>query len=124
MINLVLRKVHGLLKKISCSFHTFSNMALGIGVKSLLTPVCINLCLLVLVCVYVYVYLEVKFRNRLFILFVLLTGLRRCSKSCRLRWTNYLRPGIRRGDFTDDEEKMIIQLQALLGNKYVFSEYS
>lgn len=44
-------------------------------------------------------------------------GLRRCSKSCRLRWTNYLRPGIRRGDFTDDEEKMIIQLQALLGNK-------
>ncbi|KAI7726406.1 hypothetical protein M8C21_016952 [Ambrosia artemisiifolia] len=46
------------------------------------------------------------------------TGLRRCSKSCRLRWTNYLRPGIRRGDFTDDEEKMIIQLQALLGNKW------
>ncbi|KAJ9562707.1 hypothetical protein OSB04_007867 [Centaurea solstitialis] len=46
------------------------------------------------------------------------TGLRRCSKSCRLRWTNYLRPGIRRGDFNDDEEKMIIQLQALLGNKW------
>ncbi|KAK1432862.1 hypothetical protein QVD17_09764 [Tagetes erecta] len=46
------------------------------------------------------------------------TGLRRCSKSCRLRWTNYLRPGIRRGDFTDEEEKMIIQLQALLGNKW------
>ncbi|KAL8124546.1 myb-related protein 306-like [Apium graveolens] len=46
------------------------------------------------------------------------TGLRRCSKSCRLRWTNYLRPGIRRGDFTADEEKMIIQLQDLLGNKW------
>lgn len=46
------------------------------------------------------------------------TGLRRCSKSCRLRWTNYLRPGIKRGDFTDDEEKMIIQLQVLLGNKW------
>ncbi|KAJ0754427.1 putative transcription factor MYB family [Helianthus annuus] len=46
------------------------------------------------------------------------TGLRRCSKSCRLRWTNYLRPGIRRGEFTDEEEKMIIQLQALLGNKW------
>ncbi|KAF8671261.1 hypothetical protein HU200_049967 [Digitaria exilis] len=28
------------------------------------------------------------------------TGLMRCSKSCRLRWTNYLRPGIRRGNFT------------------------
>ncbi|GER35815.1 Myb family transcription factor family protein [Striga asiatica] len=46
------------------------------------------------------------------------TGLRRCSKSCRLRWTNYLRPGIKRGGFTDHEEKMIIQLQALLGNKW------
>ncbi|KAM7510038.1 hypothetical protein LguiB_008913 [Lonicera macranthoides] len=46
------------------------------------------------------------------------TGLKRCSKSCRLRWTNYLRPGIKRGDFTDDEEKMIIQLQSLLGNKW------
>ncbi|KAL3346754.1 hypothetical protein AABB24_025280 [Solanum stoloniferum] len=46
------------------------------------------------------------------------TGLRRCSKSCRLRWTNYLRPGIKRGSFSDQEEKMIIQLQALLGNKW------
>ncbi|KAL1538694.1 myb-related protein 306-like protein [Salvia divinorum] len=46
------------------------------------------------------------------------TGLRRCSKSCRLRWTNYLRPGIKRGSFTLHEEKMIIQLQALLGNKW------
>ncbi|TKY50263.1 transcription factor MYB30 [Spatholobus suberectus] len=46
------------------------------------------------------------------------TGLSRCSKSCRLRWTNYLRPGIRRGNFTDQEEKMIIHLQALLGNRW------
>lgn len=46
------------------------------------------------------------------------TGLLRCSKSCRLRWTNYLRPGIRRGNFTDQEEKMIIHLQALLGNRW------
>ncbi|KAA8542425.1 hypothetical protein F0562_023439 [Nyssa sinensis] len=46
------------------------------------------------------------------------TGLLRCSKSCRLRWTNYLRPGIKRGNFTDDEEKMIIHLQALLGNRW------
>ncbi|KAA8530363.1 hypothetical protein F0562_005072 [Nyssa sinensis] len=46
------------------------------------------------------------------------TELRRCSKSCRLRWTNYLRPGIKRGNFTDHEEKMIIQLQDLLGNKW------
>ncbi|EOA35418.1 hypothetical protein CARUB_v10020618mg [Capsella rubella] len=46
------------------------------------------------------------------------TGLLRCSKSCRLRWTNYLRPGIRRGNFTPSEEKMIIHLQALLGNRW------
>ncbi|KAK4766303.1 hypothetical protein SAY87_007945 [Trapa incisa] len=46
------------------------------------------------------------------------TGLLRCSKSCRLRWANYLRPGIRRGDFTEQEEKMIIHLQALLGNRW------
>ncbi|XP_062106654.1 myb-related protein 306-like [Humulus lupulus] len=46
------------------------------------------------------------------------TGLLRCSKSCRLRWTNYLRPGIKRGNFTDNEEKMIIHLQALLGNRW------
>ncbi|CAA3022268.1 myb-related 306-like [Olea europaea subsp. europaea] len=46
------------------------------------------------------------------------SGLRRCSKSCRLRWANYLRPGIKRGNFTVHEEKIIIQLQALLGNKW------
>ncbi|KAJ0252983.1 Transcription factor MYB30 [Hirschfeldia incana] len=46
------------------------------------------------------------------------TGLLRCSKSCRLRWTNYLRPGIKRGNFTENEEKMIVHLQALLGNRW------
>ncbi|CAL9150543.1 unnamed protein product [Musa hybrid cultivar] len=46
------------------------------------------------------------------------TGLMRCSKSCRLRWTNYLRPGIKRGNFTDQEERLIIHLQALLGNRW------
>ncbi|XP_075491609.1 myb-related protein 306-like [Primulina tabacum] len=46
------------------------------------------------------------------------TGLLRCSKSCRLRWTNYLRPGIKRGNFTEHEEKTIVHLQALLGNRW------
>ncbi|XP_077226436.1 transcription factor MYB60-like [Tasmannia lanceolata] len=46
------------------------------------------------------------------------TGLLRCSKSCRLRWTNYLRPGIKRGNFTPHEEGMIIHLQAMLGNRW------
>ncbi|ONM04524.1 myb-related protein 306 [Zea mays] len=46
------------------------------------------------------------------------TGLMRCSKSCRLRWTNHLRPGIKCGNFSDQEEKLIIHLQALLGNRW------
>ncbi|KAJ3676599.1 hypothetical protein LUZ60_004011 [Juncus effusus] len=46
------------------------------------------------------------------------TGLMRCSKSCRLRWTNYLRPGIKRGNFTRHEEGIIIHLQSMLGNKW------
>ncbi|MCH86984.1 protein ODORANT1-like, partial [Trifolium medium] len=45
-----------------------------------------------------------------------LAGLRRCGKSCRLRWTNYLRPDIKRGPFTPQEEKLVIQLHAILGN--------
>nr|AGO03567.1 MIXTA-like 3 [Erythranthe lewisii] len=45
-------------------------------------------------------------------------GLKRCGKSCRLRWTNYLRPDIRRGKFNLQEEDTIIQLHALLGNRW------
>lgn len=44
-------------------------------------------------------------------------GLNRCGKSCRLRWMNYLRPDIVRGNFSDEEESTIIKLHALLGNK-------
>ncbi|CAN1844008.1 Transcription factor MYB102 [Linum perenne] len=44
-------------------------------------------------------------------------GLQRCGKSCRLRWTNYLRPDIRRGRFSFEEEETIIQLHSILGNK-------
>nr|GMD22820.1 transcription factor MYB16-like [Ipomoea batatas] len=45
-------------------------------------------------------------------------GLQRCGKSCRLRWSNYLRPGIKRGNFSLQEEQSIIQLHALLGNRW------
>ncbi|KAL8471621.1 hypothetical protein ACS0TY_029030 [Phlomoides rotata] len=45
-------------------------------------------------------------------------GLQRCGKSCRLRWTNYLRPDIKRGKFSSQEEQTIIQLHALLGNRW------
>ena len=46
------------------------------------------------------------------------SGLHRCGKSCRLRWINYLRPDIKRGNFGQDEEDLIIKLHALLGNRY------
>ncbi|KAK1424564.1 hypothetical protein QVD17_19896 [Tagetes erecta] len=45
-------------------------------------------------------------------------GLKRCGKSCRLRWTNYLRPDIKRGKFSFEEEATIIQLHGILGNKW------
>ncbi|KAL1219864.1 Transcription factor MYB17 [Cardamine amara subsp. amara] len=45
-------------------------------------------------------------------------GLRRCGKSCRLRWTNYLRPDINRAPFTPDEKKLVVQLHAILGNRW------
>ncbi|KAF5754433.1 putative transcription factor MYB family [Helianthus annuus] len=45
-------------------------------------------------------------------------GLQRCGKSCRLRWTNYLRPGIKRGRFSFEEEETIIQLHSVMGNKW------
>ncbi|PWA48003.1 homeodomain-like protein [Artemisia annua] len=45
-------------------------------------------------------------------------GLKRCGKSCRLRWNNYLRPDIKTGTFSLEEERTIIQLHALLGNRW------
>ncbi|RLN23924.1 transcription factor RAX2-like [Panicum miliaceum] len=45
-------------------------------------------------------------------------GLKRCGKSCRLRWLNYLRPDIRHGGFTDEEDAVIISLYSQLGSKW------
>ncbi|KAL5212808.1 hypothetical protein ABZP36_023655 [Zizania latifolia] len=47
-----------------------------------------------------------------------LAGLLRCGKSCRLRWTNYLRPDLKRGLLSEEEEKMVIDLHAQLGNRW------
>ncbi|KVH87376.1 transcription factor MYB61-like [Cynara cardunculus var. scolymus] len=47
-----------------------------------------------------------------------LAGLQRCGKSCRLRWINYLRPDLKRGTFSQQEENLIIELHAVLGNKW------
>ncbi|XP_062178299.1 transcription factor MYB14-like [Alnus glutinosa] len=45
-------------------------------------------------------------------------GLLRCGKSCRLRWTNYLRPDIKRGNFSGEEEETITKLHRVLGNRW------
>ncbi|KAL2507329.1 myb domain protein 83 [Forsythia ovata] len=45
-------------------------------------------------------------------------GLQRCGKSCRLRWINYLRPDLKRGAFSPQEEDLIIHLHSLLGNRW------
>ncbi|XP_013626405.1 PREDICTED: myb-related protein Myb4-like [Brassica oleracea var. oleracea] len=45
-------------------------------------------------------------------------GLLRCGKSCRLRWMNYLKPDIKRGNFTKEEEDAIISLHQVLGNRW------
>ncbi|KAL6550207.1 hypothetical protein OROMI_020695 [Orobanche minor] len=47
-----------------------------------------------------------------------LAGLRRCGKSCRLRWTNYLRPDLKRGLLNEAEEQLVIDLHARLGNRW------
>ncbi|KAH9328107.1 hypothetical protein KI387_000215, partial [Taxus chinensis] len=47
-----------------------------------------------------------------------LAGLQRCGKSCRRRWINYLRPGIKRGAFSMFEESFIIEAHSLVGNRW------
>lgn len=45
-------------------------------------------------------------------------GLQRCGKSCRLRWINYLRPDLKRGMFSQQEEDLILNLHQVLGNRW------
>ncbi|MBA0631787.1 hypothetical protein Godav_000628 [Gossypium davidsonii] len=44
--------------------------------------------------------------------------LKRCGKSCRWRWMNYLRPGLKRGNFTEEEDALIIKLHEQFGNRW------
>ncbi|KAG6415359.1 hypothetical protein SASPL_122770 [Salvia splendens] len=45
-------------------------------------------------------------------------GLKRCGKSCRLRWLNYLRPNIKHGLFSDDEDRIICTLYGTIGSRW------
>ncbi|XP_058078588.1 transcription factor MYB27-like [Magnolia sinica] len=46
------------------------------------------------------------------------SGLKRSGKSCRMRWMNYLRPDLKRGRMSLEEEEIILQLHACWGNKW------
>ena len=46
-----------------------------------------------------------------------IAGLNRSRSSCISRWTNYLRPDIKRGNFSPDEENIIIRLHSVHGNR-------
>nr|QTE76108.1 R2R3 MYB transcription factor [Clarkia lassenensis] len=46
------------------------------------------------------------------------SGLNRCRKGCRLRWLNYLKPGINLTELQHDELDLIFKLHKLLGNKW------
>nr|WOL23166.1 MYB84 [Sedum plumbizincicola] len=45
-------------------------------------------------------------------------GLKRCGKSCRLRWLNYLRPNIRHGGFSEEEDNIICSLYISIGSRW------
>ncbi|KAG8384063.1 hypothetical protein BUALT_Bualt04G0079100 [Buddleja alternifolia] len=42
----------------------------------------------------------------------------RDPKSCLERWKNYLKPGIKKGSLTPEEQNLVISLQAKYGNKW------
>uniref|UniRef100_J3NAD3 Uncharacterized protein n=1 Tax=Oryza brachyantha TaxID=4533 RepID=J3NAD3_ORYBR len=46
------------------------------------------------------------------------SGLNRTGKSCRLRWVNYLHPGLKHGRMSPQEEHLIIELHARWGNRW------
>ncbi|XP_004292782.1 PREDICTED: transcription factor RAX3-like [Fragaria vesca subsp. vesca] len=45
-------------------------------------------------------------------------GLKRCGKSCRLRWLNYLRPNIKHGGFSEEEDNLICSLYISIGSRW------
>ncbi|CAN6244765.1 unnamed protein product [Urochloa humidicola] len=53
-------------------------------------------------------------------------GLLRCGESCRLRLINYLQPDLKRGNFTEEVDELIIKLHEFFGNngaEHIILEY-
>ena len=42
----------------------------------------------------------------------------RMGKQCRERWCNYLDPSIRKGPWTDEEDRVLVEKQKVMGNKW------
>ncbi|XP_008220428.1 PREDICTED: transcription factor MYB36-like [Prunus mume] len=63
-------------------------------------------------------YLETHGTGGNWILLPKKAGLRRCGKSCRLRWLNYLRPDIKHGCFTEEEDNIICSLYSQMGSRW------
>ena len=108
------REDSGLLKKTTSSLRTLLSMEPAIGASYLRTLV-LTLCSFFLLLVFFF-FVE---RNCgvVNVMVKLLIGLQRCGKSCRLRWTNYLRPDLKHGQFTVDEEHAIVKLHSVVGNR-------
>ncbi|KAH6826878.1 hypothetical protein C2S53_016757 [Perilla frutescens var. hirtella] len=56
--------------------------------------------------------------DKLLLQYVTENGLKRSGKSCRLRWVNYLRPGLKKGHLTPQEQGIVIELHSLWGNRW------
>jgi hypothetical protein len=110
--NRKLKEAYGLLKKMRSSSHTSPTMDLEAGVLSLnlLVNIASTLSLsLSLSLSHIHMYNLSGIG--------IAVGLHRCGKSCRLRWINYLRPDLKRGTFTQEEEQIIIDVHRIVGNK-------
>ncbi|KAK6941063.1 SANT/Myb domain, partial [Dillenia turbinata] len=69
-------------------------------------------------CVEIYAMYYIKHKNNNCVVIFLNEGLLRCGKSCRLRWINYLRADVKRGNISPEEEDLIIRLHSCLGNRW------
>ncbi|GJT27083.1 homeodomain-like protein, partial [Tanacetum coccineum] len=50
-------------------------------------------------------------------------GLLRYGKGCRLRWINYLRGDLKRGNISVEEDEMIVKLHKAFGNSHIAMHY-
>lgn len=109
--------------KTNASSITFASMVKAVGVLSLRLLVCISSKQKLNFLSFFLSFSDLINLISILSFSIYILGLLRCGKSCRLRWINYLRPDLKRGNFTEDEDELIIKLHSLLGNKYVSFNY-